>query len=342
MLRLLEISADINIACGQKTLSEEDIFAMKVAVASLTPICIATDIVQSDACQLIDANVIIDKCKAMLEEAANLPITSTEVKDKVVGAVAAVKASLAGRTQKHLESDVLRYLNALDPRLHQSNELLREVSEACKAYFATLNVAVNVADLAENIAEFKVRTEAEKKEHPTKFWKTKQTSCTYLSRFHHFLSSLVVSEAAVERSFNSQTHILTGERNRLTNQTMNMFLFCKVNFAKLKQKHRPLQVKRSNTLSHEEWKLLLLSLTEVPSKRKTRQEHRKENALGLHIGDTVSVEFVTAGKAIMHDGVIVELGKKEGEFVVYWKSSKKTSEFLPLTVDTTWRKVEDQ
>jgi len=34
--------------------------------------------------------------------------------------------------------------------------------------------------------------------------------------------------------------------------------------------------------------------------------------------------------------------KKEGGFVVYWKGSRKPSDFLPLTLDITWRKVEDQ
>lgn len=136
MLRLIEISADINLACGQKTLTDEDVFAMKIAVISLTPICIATDTVQADSCKLIDGNIILDKCRNMLDEAAALPIVSTEVKDKLLQACSAVKQSLAARTEKHLVGDVLRYLNALDPRIQQPSELLREMGEACKECFA--------------------------------------------------------------------------------------------------------------------------------------------------------------------------------------------------------------
>jgi len=158
-----------------------------------------------------------------------------------------------------------------------------------------MNVTLNMQDLAENIGDFKVRTEHDKKEHPTNYWKTKQTTCTYLARFHAFLSTLVVSEAAVERSFNTQTHILTGERNRMTAPSVNMFLFCKVNHSRLKKiadEKEELKVKRTNTLSEDEWKLLALTLTQAPSKRRTRQEGRKSNALELEIGHKVSVEWV--------------------------------------------------
>jgi hypothetical protein len=165
--------------------------------------------------------------------------------------------------------------------------------------------------------------------------------------FYKSLKTIVASEAAVERSFQTQSLLMGVKRNLLREKIMNAQLFLNINASKLDEKTatRSEPLARARFMTHNEWKVLCCSLAEPTNEGiRTRMQSRIEEAKTICRGSRVVVTFIQQDESgaetlVPYTGtVIAPVDKKPGTFsIIYDSNTKKFDTFCPTSDDTDWR-----
>jgi hypothetical protein len=176
---------------------------------------------------------------------------------------------------------------------------------------------------------------------PLAFWTGPGKRLQALKVFRDAMRNLMVSEAAVERSFHTEALVWSALRNRMKERSVDDVTFVKMNFPRVRLTKSPAKQRRFEDVKREEWQRLLESMKDSAPRTPRPQRRTVLDVRALRVGSNVEVLWkVKTGRVQENQwfsGTIVEVVTPNAEFVVYWTQSKKTTPFRPLTTDTEWR-----
>ena len=336
MVRLLEIELEINqVLPKDEGINDNESYAMKMCVVVLAPICWCTDFVQSDSCTVLAAKSKLDDVKAKLDYVRGLNFRTSALTREVQNVCESVLDIIKARTVKNFNNRVIELLDFFDPSTIDNLE--------GEKVFADINLFFN--DRGTNNAEshirdtlrcFRTRTDEQKKMNSAVYWDSMSNNHAHVSEFIRVLRSICVTEASVERSFMAQTKIFKPERNRLSEVKMNACLMLK----NAKGTHRkPINI--SNTIDQQDWLNMTTTLAQPQQAEaiRTIAARKHTEAMSLVWGDRVKVLWKVSGEDQWFSGIITSV-VGNGKYEVTYKNSSAPVEFLPLTVDKKWEKIE--
>ena len=160
------------------------------------------------------------------------------------------------------------------------------------------------------------------------------------------LRELLLSEAAVERSFFSQKKIFRPDRNRSQDESLNNQMFIRSNYHKIQGTTPNKHIKsHTNTILRAEWELLAVSVA-VPQPDATgpaagtRRRQKEADAKNIEIGSQLFVVWHAGknGAPVKWRGTVVDVDGP-GKYKICYRGEKKLRNFDPLGKDREWEYV---
>lgn len=164
--------------------------------------------------------------------------------------------------------------------------------------------------LAKEVAEYKLRTEDEKKLGDDGYWKVNGVRKPMMFMFLQMVMATTVTEASVERSFALQCRTYSPLRSRLSIEMVNHIMFIKANVCKpLAEPKKEKEKKITYTITQDDWEKLALNLSEplIQPTHLTRMATRKEQALNIPRYATVKVKWNVENGGEWCEGVVTEV-----------------------------------
>ena len=181
-------------------LKDTDLYTLRIAVLVLSPICWATDVSQSDTASLATVRQTVSQIEKDMEFLMTVNYRQTDLRNDILIAVKDMLKCLASRVEKNLMNGLVRLWDFFDPTTPDAETdafVLNNVSK----YFADCGIEVESDTLCNELRAFKLRTVADKKLSHDAYWTGRKLNSPFLSSFVDMLRELLLSEAAVERSF---------------------------------------------------------------------------------------------------------------------------------------------
>jgi hypothetical protein len=170
-----------------------------------------------------------------------------------------------------------------------------------------------------------------------------------LRRFVNVAAKVLLTESAVERSFQALAQVWSSYRSRMGCTTMNDWLFVRWNWRKVVglQPKKQRTDTRTEDLCQADWEALLGSLAcgARPSLRGAQKRSRATDIGQLRVGLMIEIGYIIEGQLLWFRGIIMtKLSSDRRNNVKYSVSlyeqhgqPASTTDFLPATEDTDWR-----
>jgi hypothetical protein len=228
------------------------------------------------------------------------------------------------------------------------------------------------ADSLGSFLSLKVRAEMNKA-HSKSFVSWEDSNCMLITSFLSDLSSMIVTEAAVERSFQCQSDIQQPRRCRMKPELADAILFIRMNMDKLnyfpsggkvsnrsnvesskKRMSKKEKAQKRSVLPEADWNSLILKCGTgdwLPTRILTRRQ--KHNALikKLRVGSRVEIEWlvehtdVKTGKVSktgeLYPATVIFKDPEDGSFQVIYDGEKEWTPFLPNSKDLQFAFIEE-
>ena len=358
MQSIVELEEVVNfILKGNDAVAPKEMYAMRVTLMILTPICIWTDKLQGNNATMIDGHNALISIEEDLGYLLKVNFPTDRMKNEISQLVAALRSAIQKR-RTFFNNQFFKLNNFFDPKQTETDMTNEEVAAEIEQYYVDRAKAKEIdrSKIQSALSEFELRTAEEAKMSLDKYWFEQGSRALRFPHTTTFVKDLtdnvLMSEAVVERSFFVQKERFSSKRNRLSPESLNDELMILFNQPPQEKTAK----KREVHLTNEEWKALVLTLAEptVEIGMRTRIQQKHQDAANLKVLDRVRVWFegekpgwwngTIVGKAedkiaafhILYDSSkVLQKGKKEGGTV-------EIHLFQPTGPDNRWERLVDE
>jgi hypothetical protein len=182
------------------------------------PVAWATGAVQADSFCATKAGKLIEGIDSQLQSLIALPFVDAKVRTDMTALVADVRASIKNRAG-FFSNEATRLLEKLHPGGNDNFDFEALRDEIVQYFLDREAVPPNATEtlagsVAKELANFKLRRTDERKQSWNAFWQSRELSSPYVAAFARDIAALLLTEAAVERSFALEDQIFTGLRSK--------------------------------------------------------------------------------------------------------------------------------
>lgn len=332
MASLVDIVDSVNLAIpkDESPISENEKYAIQIALIVLIPITWATDEVQGDDVDVLGAMAALSRASEHLKFPETVNFESARVRNDARDAIGVATKALASRSE-WLRNDVVKITESLDPQgTNQPFDSQRLVSEI-QQYYVDRGIEIDVAAIGNALVEFQLRSEADKKIPMKEYWSRRSVQFPAVSHFVRETLQLLQTEASVERTFMRQDRIFAPERWRMDDEILNAQMF----LAGAADSTTPQRPKTANIMNLTKWREYVVTLCEPIASEgmRTRKVAKHELGMSLKIGQRVRVAWENeAGEMQNYFGTIVAKSGVASYSVVY-DGLKKFFDFQPNDKD---------
>lgn len=311
MKRIFDLRVEIN-SVRPDLLNDADLFHLSIAISVLVPLGIATDRVQSTQVGLENGLEIFYSIYRDMNWIKSLNLDPT-ISDELIRAVDEVTSSLETR-YRLFSSHLVMLFCFFDVRITAENQDLsaEQVLQDVEQFLLDKGEAVDERTRASLLASFRFIDSQRSRNlvfpSVAEFWKQRETSLDHrrIADFVEMLSSILLTEGSVERSYKAQAEYFSKTRNRMLGELVEEGLFIKLNRKVLAQvkssrtsaaQQQPKPTKEiSHTMSHDDWRVFVAEL-HVPTVAENAPTRKRQNEpIALRRGSRILTTFVVDKK----------------------------------------------
>lgn len=362
MYTIYELQHEINKTVAN-TLSVDDLFAVRVSCIALMPLCWATDVAQSDSATIAIADGLLKTVRDQYLWLKRVKVDAETA--RTLAELAGIATASMDNRKSFFENDILKMYRCFsDPNAEGGTQMSNEkLHEVMMSYFKQVNMPVSAEVLAAEVGQRR-RTEAAHPLPPMEeridgplvdrvamqwnqpvFQLRHPWSCTFVS----MLSSVMLTEAAVERVFWTLGRAMRPDRCRIENGLVDKLTMIKLNAHKLglcewagetSTKLHTVRVMRC-----AEWRdfVLTTAAAPVPERqmltRRAERETLREVEQQVIYGSKLDFQFIVDDELRWCSGLVMAVLSPQ-EVVIAWRpevanvsAKRKTTATQTLRLD---------